>query len=135
MARLARIVVPGLPHHVTQRGNRRQQTFFGEADIDAYIALMAEHCAAARVAVWAYCLMPNHVHLILVPETETGLRDALGPAHRRYTMAVNAREGWTGWLWQGRFASCPLDEPHLVAAARYVELNPVRAGLVERPGD
>lgn len=87
----------------------------------------------AGVAVWAYCLMPNHVHLILVPATANGLRSALGEAHRRYTRAINQRQGWVGHLWQGRFASCALDAAHLVAAARYVELNPVRAHLVERP--
>jgi putative transposase len=135
MARLARITVPGVPHHVTQRGNRRQQTFFSDADYTDYIALMAEHCAAAGTEVWAYCLMPNHVHLILVPSHEHGLRAALGEAHRRYTRMVNRREGWTGWLWQGRFASCPMDESHLVSAARYVEMNPVRARLAATPQD
>jgi putative transposase len=135
MARLARVVAPGLPHHVTQRGNRRQEVFFGDDDYEAYKALLAEHCAAAGVAVWAYCLMPNHVHLILVPSDEDGLRRALGEAHRRYTRRINFREGWRGYLWQGRFASFVMDERHLLAAARYVELNPVRAGLCARPGD
>ena len=83
--------------------------------------------------MWAYCLMPNHVHLIAVPATEEALRLALGEAHRRYTRRVNFREGWRGHLWQGRFASFPLDNAHLYLAARYVELNPVRAGLVKRP--
>ena len=135
MARLARVVVPGLPHHVTQRGNRRQQTFFSDDDYQAYKDLVAEHCGEAGVAVWAYCLMPNHVHLILVPETGAGLAEGLGAAHRRYTRRVNFREGWRGYLWQGRFASFPLDEAHLHAAGRYVELNPVRAGLVRRARD
>ena len=129
MARLARVVVPGVPHHVTQRGNRRQKVFFGEDDYRHYRSLLAAGCAAAQVEVWAYCLMPNHVHLILVPRTADGLRAALGETHRRYTRHVNLRQGWRGFLWQGRFASCPLDEPHLLAAARYVELNPVRARL------
>jgi putative transposase len=132
MARLARVVVPGLPHHVTQRGNRRQQVFFRDEDYAAYRALLAEGCRAAGVAVWAYCLMPSHVHLILVPSDEDGLRAALGETHRRYTRAVNQREGWRGYLWQGRFASFPMDEPHLLASARYIELNPVRAKLVKR---
>jgi putative transposase len=129
MARLARVVAAGLPHHVTQRGNRRQQVFFGDADYATYRALLGESCRAAGVAVWAYCLMPNHVHLILVPHDSDGLRAALGEAHRRYTRHVNFREGWRGYLWQGRFASFPMDEPYLLAAARYVELNPVRARL------
>jgi putative transposase len=135
MARLARVVAPGIPHHVTQRGNRRQQVFFNDDDYAAYRALLAEGCRAAGVAVWAYCLMPNHVHLILTPSDADGLRAALGEAHRRYTRHVNLREGWRGYLWQGRFASCPMDEAHLLACARYVELNPVRARLARRPRD
>ncbi len=135
MARLARVVVPGVPHHVTQRGNRRLETFFGDADYRAYIDLLAEYCGKANVAVWAWCLMPNHVHLILVPADVDGLRRALGETHRRYTLRVNRREDWRGHLWQERFRSFPMDEEHLLAAARYVELNPVRAGLVKRARD
>ncbi|MEO7995547.1 MAG: transposase [bacterium] len=132
MARLARVVAAGVPHHVTQRGNRRQQTFFGDDDYLAYRELIAESCRAADVAVWGYCLMPNHVHLILTPSDGDGLRAALAEAHRRYSRRVNFREGWRGYLWQGRFASVPMDEGHLMACARYVELNPVRARLVGR---
>ncbi len=135
MARLARVVAPGLPHHVTQRGNRRQPVFFSDDDYAAYRTLLAEGCRAAGVALWAYCLMPNHVHLILVPRDADGLRAALAEAHRRYTRHVNFREGWRGYLWQGRFASCPMDERHLLAAARYVELNPVRARLAAAAAD
>jgi putative transposase len=135
MARLARVVAAGIPHHVTQRGNRRQQTFFGDEDYAAYRTLIAESCIRARVQVWAYCLMPNHVHLILTPDHADGLRDALAEAHRRYSRRVNFREGWRGYLWQGRFASVAMDEEHLLACARYVELNPVRARLVSRPQD
>ncbi len=135
MARLARVVMEGVAHHVTQRGNRRQQVFFGDDDYRAYRSLLAEGCAEAGVSVWGYCLMPNHVHLILVPSSADGLRAALGEAHRRYTRRINFREGWRGYLWQGRFASMAMDEAHLMAAARYVELNPVRARLVERAED
>ena len=135
MARLARVVAAGLPHHVTQRGNRRQPVFFGDDDYRFYCKLLAEGCRAAGTAVWAYCLMPNHVHLILVPSDPDGLRAALGEAHRRYTRHVNLREGWRGYLWQGRFASFPMDEAYLLACARYIELNPVRAGLVRRGQD
>jgi putative transposase len=120
---------------VTQRGNRRQPTFFRDSDYRLYVKLLGEWCAKADTQVWAWCLMPNHVHLILVPGHEDGLRAALGETHRRYTRAINAREGWLGHLWQSRFASFPMDERHLIACARYVELNPVRAGLVERPED
>ncbi len=133
MARLARVVAPGIAHHITQRGNRRQPTYFCEDDYICYMELMAEFCRAEQVEVWAYCLMPNHVHLIAVPQSVDGLRKAIGEAHRRYTRHVNFREGWRGHLWQGRFASFVLDETHLLNAARYVELNPVRAGLVDAP--
>lgn len=124
------MIAPGHPHHITQRGNRRQQTFFGDEDYRAYLDLMSESCRKNNVEVWAYCLMPNHVHIVAVPGTEEGLRDAIGEAHRRYTRQVNGREGWVGHLWQGRFGSYPMDEGHLLAAVRYIEMNPVRAGLV-----
>lgn len=133
MARLARVVAPGIPHHITQRGNRRQQTFFSNDDYRAYMDIMAEWCGRCGVAVWAYCLMPNHVHLIAVPKTKDALTRAIGEAHRRYTRRINLREDWCGHLWQGRFASFPMDEPRLLAATRYVELNPVRARLVKKP--
>ena len=90
-------------------------------------------CRAEQVAIWAYCLMPNHVHLIVVPQSAESLRRAIGEAHRRYTRRINFREGWRGHLWQGRFASSVMDEDHLLTAARYVEFNPMRAGLVQAP--
>jgi putative transposase len=133
MARLARVVVPGVPHHITQRGNRSQQTFFCDEDYEAYLDLMAEWCRHWGVEVWAYCLMPNHVHLVAVPRSEEALARAIGEAHRRYTRGVNFREGWRGHLWEGRFASFPMDEAHLLLGARHVELNPVRARLVRKP--
>jgi putative transposase len=133
MARLARIVAPGLPHYITQRGNRDEQTFFCDEDYLTYIELMSEWCGAHAVEILAYCLMPNHVHLIAVPRSDDGLRRAIGEAHRRYTRLVNLREGQRGHLWQGRFASFVVDKPYLVTAARYIELNPVRAGLVKTP--
>ncbi|RPJ41332.1 MAG: transposase [Candidatus Latescibacterota bacterium] len=133
MARLRRIVAPGLPHHVTQRGNRRQVTFFTERDYALYIDFMAGSCARYRTEIWAYCLMPNHVHLIAAPSDERALARAIGEAHRRYTAEINRREDWTGYLWQGRFASFPMDQSYLLACARYVERNPIRAGLARRP--
>ena len=132
MARLARIVVPDVAHHVTQRGNRRQPVFFSDEDYAAYRDLVTAACVANDVRCLAWCLMPNHVHLILVPSDADGLRAALAEAHRRYSRAVNAAHGWTGYLWQGRFASYPMDDAHLLTAIRYVELNPVRAKLAER---
>lgn len=135
MARIARIIVPDIPHHVTQRGNRRQPTFFADDDYREYLSLMAQWCGKYQVEIWAWCLMPNHVHLIAVPKSEDGLARAIGEAHRRYTRMVNGREGWRGHLWQERFASFPMDEQHLLTAARYIEMNPVAAGLVENPGE
>jgi putative transposase len=135
MARFARVVIPGIPHHVTQRGNRREPIFFEAGDQEVYRNLLAEQAAKARVAVWAYCLMPNHVHLVVVPSDEAGLGRAIGEAHRRYTNFINARGRWTGHLFQSRFASVAMDEAHLIAAVRYVSLNPVRARLVGRAED
>ena len=132
MARMARVVAPGIPHHITQRGNRRMETFFSDADYREYLYLMAEWCNRCKVEVWAYCLMPNHVHLISVPETEDGLRRAIGEAHRRYTRYINFQKKWKGHLWQGRFASFPMDEHYTLATARNIELNPVKAGMVKR---
>jgi putative transposase len=109
------------------------QTFFCDEDYQAYIDLLAEWCGKCGVEIWAYCLMPNHVHLIAVPRTEDGLRRGIGEAHRRYSRMINFRENWRGHLWQGRFASFPMDESYLLAAARYVEMNPVSACLVEKP--
>jgi putative transposase len=135
MARLARLVLPGVPYHVTQRGNRRQQTFFEEGDYALYRDLLSEAARRAGTRVWSYCLMPNHVHLIVVPADEDGLRRTFADAHRRYTAFINARHRWTGHLWQGRYGAVAMDEGHLGAAARYVALNPVRALLVDRAGD
>ena len=135
MPRTARLVLPGIPHHITQRGNRRQPTFLCEPDYTFYVSLLGHWCRKRGTSVWAWCLMPNHVHLILAPANEDGLRAALAPAHRRYSWEINQREGWRGHLWQDRFASFPMDEAHVHACLRYVELNPVRAGLVARAED
>ena len=132
MARLPRMVLPGLPHHITQRGNRREQTFFEDGDYALYLDLLAEAAARSQVAIWGYCLMPNHVHIIAVPSDQDGLRRTFRHVHRHYTGYVNARLRVTGHLWQGRFSSVAMDEAHLVNAFRYVALNPVRARLVKR---
>jgi len=132
MPRIARIVAPGYPHHITQRGNRRQTTFFSNDDYRAYIDLMGTWCAEYGVEIWAYCLMPNHAHLVAVPREKDSLNLAIGEAHRRYTRMINFREGWRGHLWQGRFASYVMDEKYLLACARYVENNPVRAKLSDQ---
>jgi putative transposase len=133
MARLARVVVPGMPHHVIQRGNRRQDVFFYDEDRVAYLSLLQRACQRYGVTVWAYCLMRNHVHVIAVPEREDSLARGFSDAHVRYTRRVNFREAWRGHLWQGRFGSSVLlDDRYLLAAVRYVERNPVRAGIVQR---
>ncbi len=133
MARLARLVVPGLPHHVTQRGNGRQRVFFSETDYALYRNLLSESCGANGVACWAWCLMPNHVHLILVPSDEDGLRRTLAAVHRAYAGIIHQRLGRSGHFWQGRFGAAVMDEDHLIAALQYVLLNPLRARLA-KPG-
>ena len=135
MARLARFVLPGIPHHVTQRGNGRQQVFFGDDDYAAYRDLLAAQCAAHGVAVWSSVLMPNHVHLILVPDHADALRGALSRVPRAYAGRIHAGEKRTGHFWQGRWGGGVMDEPHLLAALRYVALNPVRARLAARAQD
>lgn len=132
MARLARVVLPGIPYHVTQRGNRRQQVFFEDGDFALYRDLLSEAARRAGTAIWSYCLMPNHVHLIVVPADDDGLRRTFADAHRRYTGFINARHRWTGHLWQGRYGAVAMDEAHLHHAARYVAMNPVRARLCDR---
>lgn len=135
MARMARMVVPGYPHHITQRGNRRQKTFFTEDDYRYYITLISKFAGQSKTQIWAYCLMPNHVHLVMVPSEEDGLRSALGESHRRYTRQINLRMGWRGHLWQERFHSFVMDEAYLLSAVRYVENNPVAARLCARAED
>ena len=132
MPRVARSVFAGVPHHVTQRGNRREKVFFSDEDRRLYLAWLGEYCRRHDVAILAYCLMDNHVHLVLVPERADGLERALKPLHMRYAQHVNRRRGWKGHLWQGRYFASALDEPYLWAALRYVERNPVRAKRVRR---
>ena len=135
MPRIARVVVPGLPHHITQRGNRRQTTFFTADDYRVYLSLLRWWAPRTGVKIWAYCLMPNHAHVVAVPEDVDALADCMSNVHRRYSRQINAERGWTGYLWQGRFHSTVMDGVHAIAAARYVAMNPVRAGLVTRPAD
>lgn len=131
MARMPRLVVPGYPHHVTQRGNRRMKTFFGDADYAYYLELLSKYKVEAEVDIWAYCLMPNHTHIVAVPGSEDSLARLFRKVHRHYSRYINFREKWTGHLWQERFHSFVMDEQYLIAAVRYVELNPLRAKLCE----
>jgi len=135
MARLARVVAPGVPHHLTQRGNRRQDVFFSDADRRKFLSLLAEQCPECGLEIWAYCLMTNHVHLVAVPVSVDSLGRAMRRVNSQYAAYVNRRQGWSGYLWQGRFYSTPLDGPHFWSAVRYVERNPVRVGLVPRAED
>jgi putative transposase len=130
MGRIARVVLPGVWHHVTQRGNCRQAVFFDDADRELYLQLLRRHCTQYEVAIAGYCLMTNHVHVLAVPSRQAGLARAFGKAHTDYARWLNLRRGDTGHFWQSRYYSCPLDEDHQWEALRYVELNPVREGMV-----
>jgi putative transposase len=135
MARFARVVIPGCWHHITQRGNHRQPVFFDDSDREFYCRLLRRHTARHGVRITGYCLMGNHVHLLAIPESATGLAHALGRTHVDYARWINMRRQETGHLWQNRFYSCPLDDAHQWEALRYVELNPVRAGMTARAAD
>jgi putative transposase len=132
MPRLARTVCARVPHHITQRGNRREAVFFADDDYRAYLAWLKDYAEKHEVEILAYCLMTNHIHLIAVPASEDGLEKLLKPLHMRYAQRVNRTRGWKGHLWQGRFFSSALDEDYLWAAVRYVERNPVRARMVRK---
>ncbi len=135
MPRVARAVVDGIPYHVTQRGNRGQDVFFADDDRRAYMSYLRDYSERYALDVLAYCLMTNHVHLVVLPREPDSLALTLRSAHMRYSQMINARFGWTGHLWQGRYFSVALDEPHLWAAVRYVERNPVRARVVREARD
>ena len=132
MSRVARIVVPGFAHHITQRGNRNMDVFERSDDHLAYLRFLKQYTEKYGLSIYAYCLMPNHIHLVAVPGDERALGKALRDTHTVYAMHFNTRTAISGHVWQGRFFSCPLDEQHLWAAVRYVERNPVAAGMVER---
>jgi putative transposase len=135
MTRLARVVVPDAPHHITQRGNRRERVFFEEGDYRLYLDLIGEAAKRSGTAIVSYCLMPHHVHFLMIPSHTDGLRQTFAGAHRRYTRVIHARHKWIGHLWQGRFSSTAMDGRHFLAAVGYVALNPVRAKLVARAED
>jgi putative transposase len=135
MPRIARLVVPNVPHHITQRGNHREPVFFEDGDQARYLSFLKASAQDSQSSIWAYCLMPNHVHLIVAPSHKDGLRDMFAESHRQYTNFINWRHNWTGHLWQGRFGSVAMDENHLGEAVRYIAQNPVRAGLVSAAED
>jgi putative transposase len=135
MPRNARCVEPGLAYHVTQRGSNRQRVFFSPSDHRTYLSLLREHLADAEVRVLAYCLMSNHVHLVVVPGRADSLAVLFRRVHGRYAQYLNTRRRRSGHLWQSRFFSCALSESHLWVALRYVEQNPCRAGIAGGPGE
>lgn len=135
MPRVARMVLPGVPHHVIQRGNRRQPIFFGDGDQLAYLRLLAQSCGRNDTCCLAWCMMDNHVHLILTPASTDGLRATLASTHTAFSQRINRQHGLDGHLFQGRYRSYPMDDAHLFVAARYIENNPVAAGLVSRAED
>jgi len=132
MPRHARVVVPDIPHHVCQRGNRGVDVFHSDAQCQRYLIWLADYADRYGLAIWAYCLMSNHVHIVAVPANTDALALVMRPLQTRHAQQVNADSGTRGHLWHGRYYSCPLDGPHLRAAVRYVERNPLRAGLVQR---
>ncbi len=125
--------MPGFPHHVTQRGTRKEDVYFSAVDYLKYLDLLDEWKHRVGVKIWAYSLMPNHVHLVLVPDEVESLSKFVGETHRRYARYINIQHDWSGHLWQERFYSSAMNEAYLLAAVRYVEQNPVRAGLVDCP--
>ena len=132
MPRIARPVFPSVPHHITQRGNRREDVFFNDEDRATYLGWLREYCVKHEVQVLAYCLMTNHIHVVAVPASEEGLQNVFRALHTRYAQRINRAKKWKGHFWQGRFFSSALDETYLWAAIRYVERNPVRARMVRR---
>lgn len=135
MPRISRPVAVGYPHHITQRGNYRQTVFESDDDYLQYLQWLQQYSRKYSLKIWAYCLMSNHVHFIAVPMENASLAKTFHVLHMRYSQYINQNRGAVGHLWQGRFYSCALDETHLYAAARYVENNPVRARIVEKPHD
>lgn len=134
MPRAARVVIPGAIHHVTQRGGRKQRTFFGPEDYVLYRDLLATKCEERNVELLQYCLMPNHVHLLVRPADARGMSSALKAAHSMYARRINARNEWTGHLWQSRYWSHAVTGSRVLAAVRYIARNPIRAGLVDELG-
>ena len=135
MARLARVLWNDIAYHVTQRGNARQTVFHSDHDRQVYLDLLHTACRNHRLSLLGYCLMSNHVHLVVIPRRSESLPSALQCVHGRYASYFNARQSSSGHVWQGRYYSCPLDDAHLWTALRYTELNPVRAYMVDHPCD
>jgi putative transposase len=135
MARLPRSIIVGYPHHLVQRGNHDQPVFEAVIDYQRYLGWLSEYAPRYGVDIWAYCLMPNHVHFICVPKTEDALARAFNTLHMRYAQYFHGKRAIGGHLWRARFMSCALDDRSVFEEVRFVETNPMRMGLVERAGD
>jgi len=135
MPRISRAVAIGYPHHITQRGNYRQAVFNSDEDFNKYLQLLKKYSEKYALKIWAYCLMSNHVHFVAVPMNGDSLAKTFNTLHMMYSRYFNQKSGANGHLWQGRFFSCVLNEPHVYAAVRYVENNPVRAKMIDKPED
>jgi putative transposase len=135
MPRLARVLIPDCPHHITHRGNRRENVFFDSADREHYLSLLSIYSDRFSLNIIAYCLMDNHIHLVAIPLQDDSLAKTIGNTHRRYSRWINTKRSLSGHLWENRYFSTPLDEPHTMVAVKYVEPNPVRAGLAAHAQD
>jgi len=135
MARLSRIVLPDYPHHITQRGVRSMNIFYNKDDYKEYLQILKEQCAKQAVSILSYCLMTNHIHLIVVPKDKKSLSTAIGETHRLYTRYINFKQGVKGHLFQERFFSTPLGDSHFISCLKYIEQNPVRAKMVKKAWD
>jgi len=135
MARLARSTIIGYPHQVTQRGNYEQTVFEEDADFRRYLSWLRECSDRYSIEIWAYCLMPNHVHFVCIPKTDGALAHGFNTLHMKYAQYFHGKKGVTGHLWRGRFLSCMLDDQSVFEEVRFIENNPVRARLVERAED
>ena len=135
MGREPRIIVPNFPHHIIHRGSRQQIIFFDENDKNLYLEILNYYCRREELKIWSYCLMDNHVHFIAVPLKPESISKVVQLAHKIYSQLTNRKYNLKGHLWEGRFHSYIMDELHLYAAVRYIERNPVRAGIVKKAED
>lgn len=131
MPRIARVVVKNAPHHVTQRGNYKQKIFFNNKDRESYLKLIKKYSNKYKLDILAFCLMNNHVHLIVVPKKKDSMAKVFKAVNAKHALRINKRKKVTGHLWENRFFSCVLDDRHAYIATRYVEQNPIKAGLVD----
>lgn len=133
MPREKRIVLPGVPHHITHRGNNKQSIFFDDEDRKRYLRLLRRYSQEHGLRILAYCLMTNHIHVVGVPAAEDSLSRVFKRTQLEHAIYINEKYGRCGHLWHGRYFSCPMDLDYTITALGYVELNPVRAGIVEYP--